>query len=143
MKTSKSMQAIIEIIAIKNNLDLSAESAHLRLEQPNNVFMPLVIEKVGRYLVSVAHYYEQNGDLCADPDVLFFTGYGDWIAIEIQQPFGYQRVANLNASCTQVVSVDHRGQNDLADFVRLWARNIKEQDYLNYGVNPRAVVEAA
>lgn len=141
MRTSKTMQAI-EQIAQKHNLDLAAESAHLRLEQPGGVFMPLVIEKIGKHLVSITHYYEQNGDLCADPDVVFFTAYGEWVAIEITQAFGgYRRVAHLNSTGTQITSIDNRGQNDVADFVRLWARNIKEQQYLEHGVN-RALVEA-
>lgn len=141
MKTSKSMQAIVERIAEKYGLDLNAEEAHLRLE--NVPYMPLVIEKVGKHLVSVAHYFEQNGDLCADPDVVFFTGYSDcWVAIEIQQVLGYQRVAWLNDDGASIKSVNLRGQADVASFTNLWARNIKEQDYLNRGVNPKALITA-
>lgn len=140
MKTSKSMQAIITAIAEKHNLDLSAEEAHLRLE--NEPYMPLVIEKVGKHLVSVAHYYYQSGDAIADPDVVFFTGYGEWVAIEIQQPIGYQRVAHLNDTGTAIETVNLRAQADLASFTNLWARNIKEQGYLSSGVNPKTKAEA-
>jgi hypothetical protein len=47
------------------------EGYHLKLEQEG--LMPLVIEAwgVGKgRRISVAHYYEQNGDLIADPDIL-------------------------------------------------------------------------
>jgi hypothetical protein len=140
MKTSKSMQAIVERIAEKHGLDLKADEAHLHLE--NGPYMPLVIEKVGRNLLSIAHYFEQNGDLCADPDVVFFTGYAEWVAIEIQQVLGYQRVAWLNDDSTSIKSVSLRGQVDLASFTNLWARNLKEQDYLNRGVNPKVLTVA-
>ena len=140
MKTSKPMQATIEAIARKHNLDLSAESAHLRLE--NEPYMPLVIEKIGRHLVSVAHYFTQNGDAIADPDVVFFTGDGLWVPIEIQQVMGDQRVAELNGSGTAIKSLHTRAQADVASFANLWARNITAQQYLERGVN-RAAVEAS
>ena len=38
---------------------------HVRLEQES--YEPLVIERHGE-LISVAHYFEQGGDLIADPD---------------------------------------------------------------------------
>jgi hypothetical protein len=117
MKTSKAMQSIITKIAEKHGLDLTASEAHLRLEQP--AYMPLVIEKIGRHLVSVAHYFTQNGDAIADPDVVFFTGYGEWVAIEIQQVLGFQRVATLNDDGTTIKAVNLRGQADVASFTNL------------------------
>jgi hypothetical protein len=77
------MQSVITQIAANHGLDLSASEAHLRLEQPS--YMPLVIEKIGCHLVSVAHYFYQNRDAIADPDVVFFTGLGSWVPIEITQ----------------------------------------------------------
>lgn len=32
-------------------------------------FMDLVIERISPEEISLAHYYEQNGDLCQDPEV--------------------------------------------------------------------------
>ena len=68
MKSARRFKTVIEKIATQHGLDLTAEQSHLRLE--NKGYMPLVIEKTGKNLVSVAHYYEQNGDLIADPDVV-------------------------------------------------------------------------
>ena len=55
----------------------------IRVEPPSSGLMRLCVELVGRGpngkpLVSVAHYYEQNGDLVADPEMTFesaFTRY--------------------------------------------------------------------
>jgi hypothetical protein len=129
MRTSKQMQKVIERIAEKHGLDLEATEAHLRLE--NSPFMPLVIEKVGKHLVSVAHYYEQNGDLVADPDVVFFTGYGEWIPIEITHapPFGFHRYAELSDEGDKITHLNRRGQADLVSFCGMWARNIKGQGF--------------
>jgi len=133
LKTSKAMQGLITQIAAKHGLDLSAEEAHLRLEQ--NGYMPLVIEKIGQYRVSVAHYFRQNGDSIADPDVVFFTGYSEWVPIEIQQVMGYSRYTELAADETTIERFAPRGQADLASFVHQWARNIKAQGWLEHGVN--------
>lgn len=130
MKTSKRMQQVIETLAAKHGLNLEAESAHLRLELSS--YMPLVIEKIGRYLVSVAHYYEQNYDLIADPDVVFFTGYGDWVPIEITHPppFGYHRYAKLSDEGDAITHWNEKGQTGLAAFAGVWARNLEQQGWL-------------
>jgi hypothetical protein len=74
LRPSRQMQKVITAIAAKHSLDLQADSSHLRLEQAS--YEPLVIEKVDCNRVSVAHYYVQNGDLIADPDVVFWVGPG-------------------------------------------------------------------
>lgn len=57
------------------------ETDHVRIDNSENTFMPLVAERLHAgnvmYLqgsvYSFAHYYEQNGDLIADPDMTFFV----------------------------------------------------------------------
>jgi hypothetical protein len=51
-------------------------------------YQPLVIERHGE-MISVAHYFEQNGDLIADPDVELH--YPSWVPTGITQAFfGYR-----------------------------------------------------
>jgi len=130
MRTSSRMHDIITKLAKKHGLDLLAPEAHLRLEM--EPYEPLVIEKIGPHLVSVAHYYEQGGDLVADPDVVFFTGHGEWLAIEITQgpPGGWVRYARLSDDGQDITQVERRGQADLAQFVNLWASNLEAQGWL-------------
>ena len=114
--------------------DLGAAEAHLRLELPP--YEPLVIANIGRHLVSVAHYYCQNGDLVADPDVVFFAGYGPWVPLEITlpPPGGYGVYAEVSPDGAEITQVDLRGQAELADFVEeLWVHNLDVQGWAEGG----------
>jgi len=130
MKTAEAMQRSITAIADKHSLDLKSPDFYLSLEQPN--FMPLVIEKIGEHLLSVAHYYKLEGDLLADPDVVFFTGYKYWVPVQIRQAlFGTMDAAQLSEDGADIQSFNPKTQADLAAFCRDWAANIKAQDWLN------------
>ena len=59
---------------LKNHSSSDDDCLHLSIENPP--YMRLVIEDVGlgpnkRPAISVAHYFEQNGDLCQDPEMCF------------------------------------------------------------------------
>ena len=132
MKTSPKMQRVIEQLTKKHSLNLSQAGAHLRLTMPG--YHRLVIENIGLRCVSVAHYFEQNGDLVADPDVVFFTGYSEWVPIEITQVMGiYRRYAELDETEQAIVRLNLCGQADLAAFTEEWAQNILEQGWLEQG----------
>jgi hypothetical protein len=56
--------------------DIHAVGDHARFDNANGGYMPVVVEGVGQtpngaLIISIAHYYEQNGDLMADPEVTF------------------------------------------------------------------------
>jgi hypothetical protein len=132
MKTSPKMQRVIEQLAKQHGRDLSQDEAHLRLEMPG--FDRLVIENIGLRRISVAHYCEMNGDLLADPDVVFFTGYGVWVPIEITQCIGiYRRYADLDKAGQTIERLDVRGQAELAAFAEQWAQNVLDQGWLERG----------
>ena len=64
------MKTIEEIIAMFGGVD------GLYVSIANEPFMRLVIEHIGEGphglpAISVAHYYEMNGDLCQDPEMCF------------------------------------------------------------------------
>ena len=117
---------------------------HVRLEAPG--FMPLVIEAVGTGprglpLVSVAHYYTQNGDLMRDPELTAEVGPGGSF-----HPVSFTQ-DNVGAY-HEAVSVDGAGRvvvrpqvlKDLASFARQWDRNLRAQGFLDAA---RAAVRAA
>jgi hypothetical protein len=94
----------------------------------------LVIEKIGRNLVSVAHYYELNGDLVVEPDVVFFIGRGQWIPIEITQSLtGYSRYGRLSEDDNYLEAINLKGVEDLTDFTEMWATNLQDQGWLEVG----------
>jgi|GEM_PF-307396 len=130
MQSCPQMQRVITRLATRFGLDLAAGAAYLKLE--NDPYVPLVVEKVGRNLLSVAHYVEEGGDLAADPEVVFFTGYGQWVPIEVTQhpPAGYRAYAEPSADGKEIAHLDVAGQADLARFVEVWARNLAAQGWV-------------
>ena len=129
MKISRTMQEVISKLAEKHGLDLMAQEARLRLDMEG--FDRLVIEKIATHLVGVGHYYEQRGDLVADPEIVFFISDIGWVPTEITQVLGGHRIYSIVADGGQDVAViDPRRQADLASFAEMWARNIESQGWL-------------
>jgi len=141
MKTCKQLQAVVEALCAKHQVDLKQAGAHLRLA--NDPFEPLVIERITKHQVSEAHYYQQGGDLICDPDVVLFTGYTAWVPISIQQPTvclmgralgGYRVVAELTDDGNNIARFYPRAQSETASFCTTWARNLKAQGWLEHAV---------
>lgn len=132
MKTTKQMARVIKRIAREARLDLDKVGAHVRLDNPP--YMPLSIEVIGKNLVSVTHYYEQNGDLVCDPDMVFFTGYGvqdGWVPVHYQANTG----CLLKASWIEdgeIIRFDVQAQAEQASFANLWARNLQVQGFVQW-----------
>jgi len=90
-------------------------------------FMPLTVESVGENRIAISHYYTQNGDSFADPDMEFVFDHEAKTlnARTFQQD-------NLNRF-EQVVTdgiVDKALESELNDFASQWFKNIREQGYL-------------
>ena len=99
---------------------------HVRFDMPG--YQRLVIERHGE-LISVAHYFEQNGDLIADPDVELH--YPSWVPTGITQAFfGYRSKFIERDGKTYV---DTRFHKDVSSFLSMWARNIKAQGWAEGG----------
>ena len=104
----------------------SQGSFHVRFEKPG--YQPLVIERHGD-MISVAHYFEQNGDLIADPDVELH--YPSWVPTAITQAFfGYRTKFFEQDGKTYV---DTRFHKQVSEFLTMWARNIKAQGWAEGG----------
>ena len=100
---------------------------HVRFDMPG--YQRLVIERHGE-LISVAHYFEQNGDLVPDPDVELH--YPTWTPTAITQTFGIRRekfITRMN----DVVLVDTRFDREVSSFLSMWARNIQAQGWAQRG----------
>ena len=126
-------------------LDRMNSRQHLKII--NEPFMPLTIEKIGEIywedgsLVSLCHYYEQNGDLLQDPEMCFVvvdqrekeqTAYEKVMIV----PYLYQQ-ANLGiyeGSMTFKNNVvdhcDSSLQLQHVIFANQWLQNIQEQGFL-------------
>lgn len=123
------MKTIIDILA------LFPESNYIRLESGG--FMPLVIERIGKGprnlpLISVAHYYEQNGDLMRDPEMTFEQGHNRGLhPVSFQQDGGlpiYQEAVFRNEAGQTLIRPKLIQQ--LNSFSKTWSGNLRRQGFL-------------
>ena len=113
---------------------------HRRFDNGGNGIMAVVVEAVGTtpqggLIVSVAHYYEQNGDLMADPEITFIVGIDhEGHPIGCVFPVSYKQDGwGIDRQYVRwedgKVFWNLAAQNDLAGFCTTWMRNIKEQQF--------------
>jgi hypothetical protein len=95
---------------------------HVRFEMAG--FDRLVIERHGD-LVSVAHYFEQNSDLIADPEVELH--YPTWFPTAITQVIGGRREKFFNRKGEKYV--DLKFHDEVTSFLAVWGRNIRFQGW--------------
>jgi hypothetical protein len=101
---------------------------YARFQSPG--FVQLSVERIADRLVSVAHYGEQNGDLMADPEIVFFRDADDqWYPISYRNDYLGQNRECVEFEDGYPARVNVRQQRDLACFTAVWIRNITEQDY--------------
>jgi len=131
------METVSAIIRKHGGIEaLKADNSfYIRLESAG--FMRLVIEYVGEGpingdpLISVAHYYEQNGDAMRDPEIVFEVGddLRSWTPTEYQQDnLGiYQKAVFKDESG---VKINPKLVGSITSFARTWDKNIREQGFL-------------
>lgn len=125
--------------------DPSKDDANSRRVYDNGAgFMAAVVERIGANRYSVAHYYEQNGDKIADPDLELVKCGDRWFpaAITHPPPFGYRRVLECDASGNPV-RVFSRAYADLRSFAATFLRNVQRQQKIKLPTTPRAPSSAA
>ena len=133
MKTQcMKMKVLIEEILEKRNMTDKFNTGSFHLKIINKPFMPLAIERHGRF-VSITHYYEQNGDLVPDPDFEMYIGYdGNWYPVSLQHAFGRAYFARCWEDGKEFV--DKRQAHEQIDFSEMWASNIRQQGFIRAGI---------
>lgn len=120
------MQAAIEKILEAHNLLADYQASpefYVKFTQPS--FDPLVIERHGEQVV-VGHYFIQNGDVMADPEIVF--DYATWTPLELtQHPMGVYRSKFHYRDGVQYV--DTRFDAAVRPLVELWANNLVAQGW--------------
>lgn len=116
----------------------SLKEGYVKIDNASGTFMPVSFERletvsglmgVNMDLYSLAHYYEQNGDLIADPEMTFFVYDNDknfmvFPASYRQDGLGiYQESIFNNGSW----KVSPKMQTDHTVFANMWLNNIKNQ----------------
>ena len=109
---------------------------HRKIENSNGTFMAVVVEVIGMdkgcKRVSIAHYYEQNGDLMADPEMEFLVREEAEFAQAVtfrQDSLGLHQEARWTAEDGRELCRP-RLLSDINSFAATWMRNIKQQQGL-------------
>ena len=120
MRGSPLAHIVVEIASAAGLAGAFWQSEHFHLRLPNPPWMDLVIESWpvshSQRHISVAHYFEQNGDLVPDPEVEM-TEYGD--PVSLSQALGYTEVRDAST------------RSDVLLFLDMWARNIRDQGFID------------
>ena len=108
-----------------------------KIDNTDGTFMPVIVECIGQgeigLIFSIAHYYQQNGDAMADPEMIFIKSVidGNYYPVYFRQDGGFP-VEQLAAvewdSYTGSYSGYHpKMQADHVRFANQWMKNIKQQ----------------
>ena len=110
-------------------------SDHRKIDNAEGTFMALHVECIGECnlgpIFSLAHYYEQYGDLMRDPEMLFIQAEdGGYYPVEIWQDAVNSHSVGVLIEDGLAVSIDEMEQADMTMFVEVWLKNIWEQQGL-------------
>ena len=110
-----------------------AASGHVKIDNAPGAFMPLCVERLSSLpkgeLWSLAHYGEQNGDLMADPDIVFLrVDASTWFPVEFTNHYVgmYQELVKLDTDGSPK-TFWQTPQRDAAIFVGTWMENVRHQ----------------
>lgn len=127
--------AALGLIAVPDHAKLTAGRA----------FMPLSVEWTqedagGWRSLSLCHYFEQNGDLCQDPEMLLWVNDARRLVLPgfFQQaipPVYREAITKIGDAG---ISYRPRELRDQQAFLRQWLRNLKEQGFNYTEANPKA-----
>jgi len=116
--------------------DLNELSAHKKVDNAKGAFMAVSVERVEETdwgpVFSVAHYYEQNGDLMRDPEMCFLRGCdGLYYPTYFRQDGGLAMEENsVVIENGKVKGFKPVMQYKQSKFANMWMKNIKEQQGL-------------
>jgi len=123
--------------ATLNKMVSMMEEGYIKIDNTDSSFMPVSVEVVfenDKYMIiSVAHYYDQNGDLMADPEMCFIQLKG----MGLFMPSYFKQDGFLGREQESVLFEDGiikgirtQMQADHTSFANMWLRNIKNQQNL-------------
>ena len=90
-------------------------------------FMPLTIEQIGDNYIAISHYYEQNGDAMADPDMEFaYDNDRKTLQARTYQQDALQRYDEVYGDD----GYDEQLEEELNLFAHEWFQTIEKQGYV-------------
>jgi hypothetical protein len=130
---SKTAAATLDLLTEGLSNPFESQGSSRRFNNAEGTFMAVSVERLGVNHYSVAHYFEQNGDLCPDPEMEFIKINGSWLALSIThvgRRFEALKCERAEDGSLKVTHVCTRQLNDQSSFCTTWMRNIKDQQGL-------------
>ena len=124
-KAQKVMDRIVELLGGKE---------YLKLDNAPEAYMPLSVDRTGDNTFALAHYGEQNGDLMADPDMVFWRGPdGRYYPVSYQNDYmGVCDQAVVEWKDGKPHVYRPKAQAGMVKFANVWMNNIAhQQDVFN------------
>jgi hypothetical protein len=139
MQPSPEMASFVNACEVKHSTYLGDTGDRLKMHLGRRD-LPLVLERMGPNIIRVAHeIVDQNGQIAYDPEVLFFTGYEKWIAMEVSAPSTLptevgkrgkrMRYVTLNSTDSAVKDCKFNKQKELSQFVKYWVRCLRARKW--------------
>lgn len=110
--------------AITSGLDsFLRDKEYLKLESRG--FMDLIIEKIDKDTISIAHYYKQNSDLIADIDITAKIDINNKTAevLSYQDCFKYNQIYHDDGTTNEKL------KKDINNFFLKWLEILKQQGF--------------
>jgi hypothetical protein len=123
------IQNVVEKILRKHNIDPTSESYFLKLRMLS--YDDLVIEKEGEQVLVGHYYHHPSEDLISDPVLAFDYNGGYWYPVRIEQVLG-DTVCSFVENRKRIIYPARI--KEFKSFQRMFARNIREQGWLEDGV---------
>jgi hypothetical protein len=119
-----------------NKMVSMLEEGYIKIDNTGGSFMPVSVEQIfenEKYRIfSVAHYYEQNGDLMADPEMCFINlkAVGSFLPSYFKQDNIGMEQESIIIEDDVIKGYRAKMQADHTSFANMWLRNIKNQQNL-------------
>lgn len=132
----RTIEAIIDAAMKTAEYKYCNQTPEFSLKIENPPYMALTIERLiapdhgPRPVVSVCHYYEQNGDLMRDPEMVF--DMETWEPLYYRQD-GIGREQYVYQPPNERRAYRPRLRVELRTFAQTWARNLREQGFIDAG----------
>ena len=139
----KSLNPYAEAVFTQLTRDLTIGAA-LKLDAAKGTSMAVHVEQLTERHYSVAHYYQQNDDRMADPEMTFYRcEHGRVFPCSYQQDsLGIYRMGLEITELGIIEGENPKEQADQADFANVWMKNIAEQQRLTVTVQPEEAHDA-
>ncbi|OCZ50855.1 DUF1249 domain-containing protein [Dehalobacter sp. TeCB1] len=96
-------------------------------------FMDLVVQKIGKNEYQIAHYYEQNGDLMADPEMT--VRIDPELKTVEALTFQMDAIGLYQEVYPEPGQYYPRLKKELNDFLRQWLKNLEQQGFIKEALN--------